>query len=229
LRKESPPGADPGRGGSRRRRSGLTAGQKRVLDFLEACRREGKVAPTIREIAAACGIRSTATVSGVLSVLEERGLILRDGNSTRRVSRGIMLRRARSTVGSPDALSIPILDPGAPEEFWTGQQRGIFTVDRRLSRGRTLAAVRLPRAEESAAFSRESVTWLIVERAVPEIGEAGAYRVPDGVLAGVCYQAGPWWRFFDLITGAETIMAPENAGTPFGRVVAVITIFDASV
>lgn len=61
--------------------------KERILDYLHHHKAEQGIAPTIREIGAACGISSTSVVSYWLDRLERDGFIKR----YRDVSRGIVL------------------------------------------------------------------------------------------------------------------------------------------
>ena len=62
----------------------LTANQQKVYDFLLS-RSSSGLPPTVREICSATGVRSTSTVFAILTALEEKGLISRDGGSSRAI------------------------------------------------------------------------------------------------------------------------------------------------
>lgn len=62
----------------------LTEKQKKVYDFLVKETSSG-LPPTVREICAALGIKSTSTVHAILSVLEEKGYIERNAKSSRAI------------------------------------------------------------------------------------------------------------------------------------------------
>lgn len=62
----------------------LSDKQKKVYDFLVKEMASG-FPPTVREICAATGIRSTSTVHAVLNSLEEEGYIIRDAKSSRAI------------------------------------------------------------------------------------------------------------------------------------------------
>ncbi|HUJ18535.1 MAG TPA: transcriptional repressor LexA [Nitrospirota bacterium] len=90
----------------------ITKRQQDILDFIRTTIAGRGMPPTIREIGAKFGIRSTNGVDGHLSALEARGLIRRD----RGKSRGILLRPAdRTTVSIPllgrVAAGQPVLSP----------------------------------------------------------------------------------------------------------------------
>lgn len=55
----------------------LSASQQKILDYLEKVTRNG-VPPTVREICAATGLKSTSTVHAHLKTLENLGYITRD-------------------------------------------------------------------------------------------------------------------------------------------------------
>ena len=74
----------------------LSEKQQKVYDFLLSQSASG-FPPTVREICAATGIRSTSTVFAMLTALEEKGLITRNGKS----SRGIKVEMVSSHVDVP--------------------------------------------------------------------------------------------------------------------------------
>ena len=55
----------------------LTKSQQKVYDYIYKCSNEGRV-PSIRELCAATGFKSTSTIALHLKTLEERGLIERE-------------------------------------------------------------------------------------------------------------------------------------------------------
>lgn len=65
-------------------RTALTEKQKKVYEFLVQ-QRNGGLPPTVREICVATGIRSTSTVHGILSALEDAGYIHRDSHNSRAI------------------------------------------------------------------------------------------------------------------------------------------------
>lgn len=76
----------------------LTASQQKVFDFLREQAPTG-VPPTVREICAATGLRSTSTVHAHLKTLERLGYISRDAG----------LNRSIHIQGSEMAAQVPIL------------------------------------------------------------------------------------------------------------------------
>lgn len=76
----------------------LTASQQKVYEFLKAQAPSG-VPPTVREICAATGMRSTSSVHAHLKTLERLGYITRDAG----------LNRSIRIEGTEAAVQVPIL------------------------------------------------------------------------------------------------------------------------
>lgn len=76
----------------------LTQKQTDVYNFLVR-EQSGGLPPTVREICAATGIRSTSTVHAVLEALEEKGYIRRDGHNS----------RAIRIVAASDSSLVPVV------------------------------------------------------------------------------------------------------------------------
>ena len=82
----------------------LTEKQQDILDYLVTCIREEHYTPTVREIAARFGFRSTNAVRDHLAALERKGVLQRRAGS----SRGIELADALLTDEGAQA-GIPII------------------------------------------------------------------------------------------------------------------------
>ena len=76
----------------------LTEKQEKVYQFLVKCSGDG-LPPTVREICAATGIKSTSSVHGILQVLEDAGYIERDARFSRAIKIG----------GAGDATFVPLV------------------------------------------------------------------------------------------------------------------------
>lgn len=63
----------------------LTKRQSNILKFIESYQKKEGWAPSIREIAEACGLSSTSSVFRNLKVLENKGYIERMENSPRAI------------------------------------------------------------------------------------------------------------------------------------------------
>lgn len=80
----------------------LTGRQKQILEFIRSRIRERGYPPSVREIGEALGLRSSATVHGHLSRLEEKGYIRRDPTKPRAIE--------LLTAGRPErSVAVPIL------------------------------------------------------------------------------------------------------------------------
>ena len=77
---------------------GLTDSQQKVLDYIKEAAPSG-IPPTVREICAATGLRSTSTVHAHLKTLERMGYI----------SRGAGLNRSIRIEGAMPTAQVPIL------------------------------------------------------------------------------------------------------------------------
>lgn len=108
--------------------------QQRVLDFLRERSGEG-LPPTVREICAATGIKSTSTVFSVLRSLEEQGLITRDGRSSRSIHVEGVGRHVQVPLVGTVTAGVPILAQENIEEYMP------FPSD--IARGRELFALRV--------------------------------------------------------------------------------------
>jgi repressor LexA len=86
----------------------LTERQKDILEVIrESVKRQG-YPPTVREIAAAVGLASPASVQSHLSSLEEKGLI-RKGGSKRRALELVEPRRRSRASRTPAGRGVPLV------------------------------------------------------------------------------------------------------------------------
>lgn len=60
--------------------------QEKILDFVQAFVEDNGYAPSIREICAGTGVKSTSTVHYHLQALSDRGVLRRQGNKNRAIS-----------------------------------------------------------------------------------------------------------------------------------------------
>ena len=77
--------------------------QQKILDFIKSEIEDKGYPPSVREICAAVGLRSTSTVHAHLNHLEEQGLIRRDSTKPRalEVLDGSHARGAQRAAGGP--------------------------------------------------------------------------------------------------------------------------------
>lgn len=78
----------------------LSKSQNAIYEFIKNKISQTGVAPSVREIAAAVGLRSTSSVQYNLNILEEAGLIKRDAN---------LKRTIRLAGGAENIKHIPVI------------------------------------------------------------------------------------------------------------------------
>ncbi|WP_459128846.1 transcriptional repressor LexA [Guggenheimella bovis] len=83
----------------------LTKKQQEVYDFILERTKEIGYPPTIREICLGVGCKSTSTIHGHLSKLEEKGYITRDGSK----NRAIMFQNEALVEPQIEVASIPVI------------------------------------------------------------------------------------------------------------------------
>jgi repressor LexA len=83
----------------------LSDPQQVILDYMIAYTKEHAYPPSVREICAAVGLKSTATVHAHLCNLEKRGLITRDSSK----QRAIFINTDNLPDSSDDSHSIPLV------------------------------------------------------------------------------------------------------------------------
>lgn len=82
---------------------------QRILDFVNQFVQENGFAPSVREIGAAVGLRSTASVSYHLHQLQEKGLLLAPGGKGRKRSIATVQRPGQIPVVGVVTAGVPIL------------------------------------------------------------------------------------------------------------------------
>jgi repressor LexA len=119
----------------------LTAKQQKYLDYLESqITRTGK-SPSLRQAAAKMGV-SHAAISQLIKVLEEKGMIKRDGYYSRTIH---LLNFARETAGVMRWIEVPIVGniaAGLPlyaQQEWAGS----VVIDAAVYRGSNLFALKV--------------------------------------------------------------------------------------
>jgi len=113
----------------------INATQKRIYEYLMERSRDG-VPPSVREIGAAVGLKSTSSVQAALDALEKAGYIMRDP----------LLKRSIRLLGQVDnVLSVPLLGTvtaGMPI-LAVEQIEGYIPYSGRVSRDKPLFALRV--------------------------------------------------------------------------------------
>lgn len=112
----------------------LTATQQRILDYLRECS-QGGLPPSVREICAATGLKSTSTVHAHLQVLEREGYISRDAGLNRAIHLTDEVPVVQVPLVGRVTAGVPIL---AVEEILT-----YIPISGDCKRGRELFALRV--------------------------------------------------------------------------------------
>lgn len=107
----------------------LTKSQQKVFDYISQCAQESRV-PSVREICAATGLKSTSTVHLHLKTLEEKGLIEREKGFNRCIKLSKTEKSSQIPVMGRVTAGMPIL---AVEDIET-----YIPVSESLRRGREL-------------------------------------------------------------------------------------------
>ena len=97
-------------------KNGLNEKQARVYKYLVQCLADS-LPPSVREIAANCGIKSTSTVHAILSALEEQGYISRDPRNSRAIRIEGMAKATQVPLLGKVTAGIPILAVEEIEDY----------------------------------------------------------------------------------------------------------------
>ena len=94
-------------------KSAVTGKHQQILDFIEKQSSEKGYPPSVREICAAIGFKSTSSVHSYLKALENKGLLLKDASKTRALKVTSGNKTDNSFVGTQDfnnnVVNIPIV------------------------------------------------------------------------------------------------------------------------
>lgn len=114
--------------------SDLSVNQQKVYDLLLSRSASG-LPPTVREICSATGIRSTSTVFGILTALEEKGLISREGGSSRAIKVEMVSAHIDVPLVGTVTAGMPILATENIEQY--------IPLSADVARGRDMFALRV--------------------------------------------------------------------------------------
>lgn len=112
----------------------LTKSQQKVYDYIRQCAQDNRV-PSVREICAVTGLKSTSTVHLHLKTLEEKGLIERDKGLNRCIRLSGSEKSSQVPIMGRVTAGMPIL---AVEDI-----EGYVPVSENVRRGRELFALRV--------------------------------------------------------------------------------------
>lgn len=112
----------------------LTSGQQKVYDYIRECSENGRI-PSVRELCAATGFKSTSTVAYHLKALEQRGLIEREEG----------LNRCIRLKNEQPAAKVPLMGRVTAGQPILAVQdiEAYIPVPKDISKGRELFALRV--------------------------------------------------------------------------------------
>ncbi len=193
----------------------LTKSQQKVYDYITECAQQQRV-PSVREICAATGLKSTSTVHLHLKTLEERGLIEREKGINRCIKVSGMDRSASIPVLGRVTAGVPIL---AVEEIET-----YIPISESLRRGRELFALRVM-GESMINAGILSGDIVIVHRTpVANNGDIVVAMIEDEATVKRFYKEDGHFRLQPENDAFEPIIADEVV--LLGTVVALYRNFD---
>lgn len=192
--------------------------ERQILDYMVRYLRTRTYQPSIREIGAEFGIKSTKTVSEHLKALAEKGYLERDPSR----SRGV---RILGVDLNPDTVSVPcynrLPDPEAGRR--TDGVESYFAMDRRIAGAKGAYFVRARGAEFAGAEIHKG-DLMLVEPAGPDTVEHGAVvvaSVGEGPALYRYLQEGRGVKL-DPVSGGETLAVEDPARLPVtGQVTAI--------
>jgi repressor LexA len=148
----------------------LTKKQKFFLEKVRNLSRRNGVFPTVREIARATGLSSTATIHAYLGRLRERGVLLKDG-------------RAWELAG--DRLAVPLVGmvPAGPAlEMFESLGDEVVLPEWLAEKGGDIVAFRVQGQSMKDAYIQDSDLVLIKRTDQAEPGQMVVARLGDGSI-----------------------------------------------
>lgn len=201
----------------------VTERQQEILDFIVSAIRSRGFPPTLREIGAQFGIRSTKGVNDHLEALERKGKIKRQKDLSRAIE-------VMSLPVTPDeAELVPVLGriaAGAPL-LATENVEASLVLDRSLIHGARNFLLRVQGDSMIQAHICDGDLVLVRPQDTADDGEIMAVMVDDEATVKRFYHDGDAVRLVPENDAMEPIIVP--AGTPariLGRVVAVLRTLD---
>lgn len=193
--------------------AGLTKSQQKIFDFICANVQEG-VSPSVREICAATGLKSTATVHAHLKTLEEKGLIKRNQGSNRSIrlsndNTAVVPILGRVTAG------MPIL---AVEDI-----QGYVPVSDSIRRGRELFALRVVGESMINAGILDNDIVVVHKTPVAENGQIVVAMVDEEATVKRFYKEDGHYRLQPENDEFEPIIVEECS--VLGQVISVVRYY----
>lgn len=172
--------------------------ERRILDYMESYLRRHTYQPSVREIGARFGIKSTKTVSEHLKSLAAKGYLERDPSRSRG-ARIVGLDLNAETLSVPCHSRIPHRRGDAEEE----ESVRSYAIDRRLAGSAGSFFVRVS-GDEAGALGYEDGDLLLVQPVL-------AREIRDGDVLAVHLTDGAGFYRYDR---AADVLHPGSSDTP---------------
>ena len=193
----------------------LTKSQQKVYDYITECAQQQRV-PSVREICAATGLKSTSTVHLHLKTLEERGLIERERGYNRCIKVSGMDRSTSVPVMGRVTAGMPILAVEDIEMY--------IPVSDNLKRGRELFALRVMGESMINAGILDGDIVIVHRTPVANNGDIVVAMIEDEATVKRFYKEDGHFRLQPENDAFEPIIADEVV--LLGTVVALYRTFD---
>ena len=189
--------------------------QRKIYDFLVERSTDG-VPPSVREICAAVGLKSTSSVQAHLDALEQEGYISRDP----------MLKRSIRIVGQAENITqVPIVGTvtaGAPI-LAVESIEGYFPYTGNVSRDKPLFALHVRRESMSEAGILDADLVIAEKTPFARNGEIVVALIEDEATVKTFYKENGYYRLQPENSTYEPIIV--NDVSILGRVVAVMRYY----
>ncbi len=193
----------------------LTKSQQKVYDYILSCAQDSRI-PSVREICAATGLKSTSTVHLHLKTLEEKGLIEREKGFNRCIKLSGDEKSTRVPVLGRVTAGVPIL---AVEEI-----ECYIPVSESVRRGRELFALRVVGESMLGAGIYDGDIVIVHRTPVASNGEIVVAMIEDEATVKRFYKENGHFRLQPENDAFAPIITDEVV--LLGKVVALYRTFD---
>jgi len=193
----------------------LTKSQQKVYDYIRQCAQDNRV-PSVREICAVTGLKSTSTVHLHLKTLEEKGLIERDKGLNRCIRLSGSEKSSQVPIMGRVTAGMPIL---AVEDI-----EGYVPVSESLRRGRELFALRVCGESMINAGILDGDIAVVHRTPVAENGDIVVALIEDEATVKRFYKENGHFRLQPENDAFEPIIVDEVV--LLGKVVAIYRNFE---
>lgn len=193
----------------------LTKSQQKVYDFICECAQDSRI-PSVREICAATGLRSTSTVHLHLKSLEEKGLIEREKGFNRCIKLSKTEKSTQIPVMGRVTAGVPILAVEDIEMY--------IPIAESVRRGRELFALRVVGESMINAGILDGDIVVVHRTPVANNGDIVVAMIEDEATVKRFYKENGHFRLQPENDAFEPIIADEVV--LLGKVAALYRTFD---